>query len=84
MIDYERKVLKTQRAKKKTSYSVLQLGTQSKQSMLVLKVLSMYEQQLAEFNKETSLTEAQILGENAIPTPASLSINCLILLNHRV
>jgi hypothetical protein len=31
-------------------------------------VLSTYEQQVSEFNKETGLTEAQIRGEDAIPT----------------
>jgi hypothetical protein len=52
--------------------------------MPVLKVLSTYEQHVAEFNKETGLTEDQIIVENAIPTPASLSINCLVLLNQWV
>jgi hypothetical protein len=52
--------------------------------MPVLKVLSTYEQHVAEFNKEIGLNEDQIVGENAIPTPASLSINCLIFVNQWV
>jgi hypothetical protein len=60
--DYDRQVLKTQRLKKKTTSKVPQLGTQSKQSIPNLKVLSTYDQQVFEFNKEIGLTEAQIRG----------------------
>jgi hypothetical protein len=48
--------------KKKTTSKVPQLGTQSKQSIPNLKVLSTYDQQVFEFNKEIGLTEAQIRG----------------------
>jgi hypothetical protein len=41
--DYDRQVLKTQRVKKKTSSKVPQLGTQSKQSIPDLKVLSTFD-----------------------------------------
>jgi hypothetical protein len=79
--------------KKKTASKVPQLGIQSKQSIFDLKVISMYEQQVSEFNKETGPTEAQIRGEDAIPTHEGtyratrplqyMSNNCLILPNHR-
>jgi hypothetical protein len=57
---YDRQVLKTQRLKKKTASKVPQLRTQSNQSIPDLKVLSTFDQQVSEFNKETGLTEAQI------------------------
>jgi hypothetical protein len=60
--DYDRQVLKTQRGKKKSSSKVPQLGTQSKQSIPDLKVLSTFDQQVSEFNKDTGLTEGQIQG----------------------
>jgi hypothetical protein len=66
--DYDRQVLKTQCVKRKTSSEVPQLGTQSKQSIPDFKVLSTFDQQVSEFNKETGLTEAQIRGADAIPT----------------
>jgi hypothetical protein len=66
--DYDRQVLKTQQVNKKTSYKFPQLGTQSKQSIPDLKVLSTFDQQVSEFNKETGLTGAQIRGEDAIAT----------------
>jgi hypothetical protein len=47
---------------------VPQHGTQSKQSIPNLKVLSTNDEQMSEFNNETSLTEAQIRGEDAIPS----------------
>jgi hypothetical protein len=53
--------------KKETASKVPQLGTHTKQSIPDLKVLSTYDQQVSEFNKETGLTEAQIRGEDAIP-----------------
>jgi hypothetical protein len=43
MTDYDRQVLKTKHVKKKTTSSVPQVGTQSKQSIPDLKVLSTYE-----------------------------------------
>jgi hypothetical protein len=66
--DYDRQVLKTQCAKKKTASKVPQLGTQSKKSIPDLKVISTFDQQVSEFNKDTGLTVAQIRGEDAIPT----------------
>jgi hypothetical protein len=66
--DYDRQVLKIQCVKKKTASKVPQLGTQSKQYIPDLKVLSTYDQQVFEFNNQTSLTEAQIRGEDTIPT----------------
>jgi hypothetical protein len=69
LTDYDRQVLNTQCIKKKTASSFPQLGTQSKQSIPDLKVLSTYEKQVSEFNKdETGLTKAQIRGDDAIPT----------------
>jgi hypothetical protein len=66
--DYDRQVLKAQRAKKKIAPKVPQLRTQSKKSIPNLKVLSTFDQQVSEFNKDTILTAAQIQGEDAIPT----------------
>jgi hypothetical protein len=66
--DYDQQVLKTQRFKKKIASKVPQLGTQSKQFIPDLKVLSIFDQQVSEFNKDTGLTIAQIRGEDAIPT----------------
>jgi hypothetical protein len=89
--DYDRQVLKTQRAKKKTASEVPQLGTQSKKSIPDLKVLSTFDRQVSEFNKDTGLTAAQNRGEDAIPTHEGhigkldhlhhMSNNCLILPN---
>jgi hypothetical protein len=48
--------------KKKTASKVPKLRTQSKLYIPDLKVLSTYDQQVSEFNKETGITEAQIRG----------------------
>jgi hypothetical protein len=66
--DYDQQVLKTQRGKKKTSSKVPQLGTQPKLPIPDLKVLSTFDQQVSEFNRDTILTTSQIQGEDAIPT----------------
>jgi hypothetical protein len=66
--DYDRQVLKTQRGKKKTSSKDPQLGTQLKLSIPDLKVLSTFDQQVSEFNRDTILTTSPIQGEDAIPT----------------
>jgi hypothetical protein len=63
---YDRKYSR-QRARKKIGSSVPQLGIQLKQFILTLELLSTYEQQLFQFNKETCLTTAQLQGEDAIP-----------------
>ena len=66
--DYDRMALKKhkQKQKQKVGSTIPQLGTQSKQSVLPLKVPSKLEQNLLVFGQETCLTPAQLRGEDHI------------------
>ena len=66
--DYDRTALKMhkQMKKQKVGSTVPQLGTQSKQSIPPLKVLSEMDQKLLLFGADARLTPAQLLGDEEI------------------